>query len=101
MSEYSVEITESALAAIKAQTRYIAVDRQEPANAQRWLQQVWDAVDSLERWPVRAAKAEEDNYVAYEVRQLLVGSHLLLFSLDDDLHIVTIVGLRHVRRRLP
>ena len=48
------------------------------------LEQVWDAVDSLEHLPRRAAKAQEDEFVAYEVRQLVVGGHLLLFTIDDD-----------------
>ena len=70
-----------------------------PENAKRWLERVWDAVDSLEKLPRRAAKAQENDYVAYEVRQLVVDSHLLLFTVDDDKRTVWIVGLRHGHRR--
>ncbi|MCD4748091.1 MAG: type II toxin-antitoxin system RelE/ParE family toxin [Thermoanaerobaculales bacterium] len=98
MTKYTVELTDAALAAIAAQARYIAVEAKAPLNAKRWLEQVWDAVDSLERWPRRTAKAEEDAYLAYEVRQLIVGSHLLLFTVDDDRRTVWVVGLRHGHR---
>lgn len=98
MTRYAVELTDAALAAITAQTRYIAVEAQSPTNAERWLDQVWDAVDSLDQSPHRAVRAEEDAYVKYEVRQLVVGSHLLLFTVDDDQRKVWIIGLRHGHR---
>ena len=74
MKRYGVELTETARAQIARQARYIAVDAQAPVNAQRWLESVWDAVDSLERFPRRCARAEEDAYVAYGVRHLVIGS---------------------------
>ena len=84
MTKYSVELTDAAIDAIIVQARYIAVEALAPLNAQRCLEAVWDAVDSLEQWPRRAVLAEEDAYVSYEVRQLVVGGHLLLFTVDDD-----------------
>jgi len=98
MSEYSVEVTDAAFVAIRKHARYITVESQSPKNAERWLEQVWDAVDSLEHLPRRAAKAQEDEFLAYEVRQLVVGSHLLLFTIDDGERKVWVVGLRHGRR---
>lgn len=55
MTLYSVEITDSVMAAITAEARYIATDARAPLNAARWLEQIWDAVDSLERFPRRAS----------------------------------------------
>ena len=99
MTNYSVELTDAALAAITAQAHYIAVESQAPLNAERWLGRIWDAVDSLEQFPQRAAKAEEDAYAKYEVRRLVIDSHLLLFTIDDDRRKVWIIGLRHGHRR--
>ena len=98
MIDFSVEITDTAFVTIRKHARYIAVERQSPENAKRWLERVWDAVDSLERLPRRAAKAQEDEFLAYEVRQLVVGSHLLLFTIDDDQRKVWVIGLRHGHR---
>ena len=98
MRRYAVEVTASALDAIAEQARYIAVDAQAPLNAARWLEAIWDAAHSLERFPRRAPVAEEDAYVEYEVRQLVVGSHLLLFTVDDAQRKVSVLSLRHGRR---
>lgn len=55
-------------------------------------------MDSLEQWPRRAALAEESAYVEYEVRQFVVGRHLLLFTIDDDRRKVWVIGLLHGHR---
>ena len=98
MTRYEVALTEAALAAIRAQARYIAIEAEAPGNAARWLQRILDSVDSLEQWPRRAAKAEEDAFVEFEVRRLVVDSHLLLFTVDDEHRKVWIIGLRHGHR---
>ncbi len=98
MTEYSVELTDVARAAIISHAQYIAVDCQSPGNAERWLERVWNAIDSLGSLPRRGPLAEEDAHVEYEVRQLVVGSHLLLFTIDDGNRRVVIVGLRHGHR---
>lgn len=86
------------MAAITAQARYIAVETEAPRIAQLWLARIWDAVDSLEQWPLRTSKAKEDDYVGYEVRQLVVGNHLLLFTVEEERRTVWIIGLRHGKR---
>jgi plasmid stabilization system protein ParE len=50
---HTVEITDAAYDAIRAQARYIAVDCQAPLNASRWLKKVWDAIDGLAHMPAR------------------------------------------------
>ena len=46
MRRYAVEVTDTTAAAIVEQARYIAIDQQQPLNAQGWLESAWDAVDS-------------------------------------------------------
>ncbi len=98
MNAYAVELTATSRSAIADQARYIAVEEHAPLEAQRWLERIWDALDSLERWPFRAAHAEEDAFVSYEVRQLVIDSHLLLFTVSDEQRKVWIIGLRHGHR---
>jgi hypothetical protein len=98
MTEYSVEVTDAAFVAIRNHARYIATDAASPENSKRWLEHMWDTIDSLERLPRRAPLAEEDAFVDYEVRQLIVGSHFLLFTIDDARRTVWIIGLRHGHR---
>ena len=95
---YTVELTATAESSILEQAQYIAIEGQAPENARRWLERVWDAVDSLEHLPRRGVIAPEDKYLPYEVRMLVVGSHLILFTIDDDLRKVVVVGFRHSKR---
>lgn len=93
--KYRVETTDVARDLIREQARYIAVDRQAPLNAARWLEQVWDAVDGLEQMPARCPLAEEDGTKPYEVRRALVGDYVLLFTIDERARTVWIIGFRH------
>jgi plasmid stabilization system protein ParE len=92
---YRVEMTEAALDAIEEQARYIAVDRKSPLNAGKWLEKLWDTVDSLEFMPRRCPLAEEDAYRTYEVRRARVGDYLILFTIDEPAKTVWIIGFRH------
>lgn len=94
MTRYEVKLTDVALVAISQQARYIAAEQQQPQNAERWLQGVWDAVDSLEQLPTRAPLAAENDEVDYEVRHLIVGGSALLFTIDDTRDTVWVIALR-------
>ena len=98
MTRFRVEVTDTAMASIAAQAAYIAHDAHAPLGAQRWVDRVWKAVDSLREFPRRARRAEEDEYVDYEVRELVVGTHLILFRIDDERETVFVIGLRHGHR---
>lgn len=100
MKRYAVEVADAALAAIAEQARYLVEQGRSADTARRWLEGIWRAVDSLELWPLRASRAEEDDYVSYEVRRIIVGDQLLLFTVDEARQAVVIVGLRHGRRRV-
>ncbi len=94
MKKYTVEVTDDVKAAIRAQARYIALEKQEPISAQRWIESAWDAVDSLETLPKRCSLAEENEDVDYEVRQLSIGGPTLLLTVDDDRRIVWVIAMR-------
>lgn len=95
---YRVEVTPDALDAIRQHVRHIAVELRAPLNAERWLQRVWDAVDSLERFPRRCSLAPDNEQVTYEVRMQTVGDYLLLFTVDDETKTVWVLGFRHGSR---
>ena len=95
---YTVEFTDTALDAIRAQAQYIAIDCQAPVNARRWLEQVWDVIDGLEHMPQRHNLAPESDSKTYEVRRALVGDYLILFTINEDAHKVWVIGFRHGSR---
>lgn len=96
--KYTVEITDTAFELIRDEARYIAIERQSSLNASRWLEQVWDAIDGLEEMPNRHNVAPESTYKAYEVRRALVGNYLILFTIDEPMHKVWVIGFRHGSR---
>lgn len=96
--KYTVEITDAAFEAIRAQARYIAFDCHASLNAARWLEKVWDAVDGLEHMPQRHNLAAEDAHKSYEVRRALVGDYLILFTIDESAGKVWVIGFRHGSR---
>ncbi|HZL35163.1 MAG TPA: type II toxin-antitoxin system RelE/ParE family toxin [Tepidisphaeraceae bacterium] len=96
---YAVEITDVAFEAILGQARYIAVDRQAPLNARRWIEQVWDVIDDLEHMPARHNLAPEDAFKTYEVRRAVIGDYFILFTIDEDACKVWVIGARHGSRR--
>jgi plasmid stabilization system protein ParE len=97
--KYSVRLSRLVLAKIDAQARYIAVEAKAPLNARRWLQRIWDAVDSLAWSPKRAGFVTGGKLSKRGVRRMIVGRHLLLLKVDDERGIVWVVGLRHGHQR--
>jgi mRNA-degrading endonuclease RelE of RelBE toxin-antitoxin system len=67
-------------------------------NASRRLEQVWDVIDDLEHMPSLHNLAPENAFVSYEMRRALVGDYMILFTIDDDKHRVTVIGFRHGSR---
>jgi mRNA-degrading endonuclease RelE of RelBE toxin-antitoxin system len=96
--KYTVEVTKTAFELIQDQARYIAADCHAPLNASRWLEQIWDVVDGLESLPERHNFAPENDYKTYEVRRVLAGEYLILFTIDEPAKKVWVIGFRHGSR---
>lgn len=98
MKKYRVAITATARQAIDDQVAYIAEECLAPVNAAKWLGRVIQVIDGLSTLPTRFPFAEENAHRDYEVRRAIVGSHLLLFTINRRSRIVYIIGLRHGHR---
>ena len=92
---YEVRLTDQTRAAILGQADFIASVRHAPMNAERWLERVWDAIDSLAEWPRRYALAPENDTRPYDIRKIAVGDYLLVFTVDDESSRVWVIGFRH------
>ncbi len=92
--KFTVTVQPIAQGFIDDQVCYIAVENAEPQNAAAWLARVNDAIASLEFMPTRCSVAPENSYTTETIYMLPVDSHLLLFSVDEDVRMVKIVGFR-------
>jgi plasmid stabilization system protein ParE len=96
---YRVEVSAAALDSIREYVRFIAVKRKAPLSAERWLETINRAIDSLASFPTRCPLAPEDRLVSYEVRSRIVGDYLILSNVDEAAKKVYVIGFRHGRRR--
>lgn len=95
---YTVKIPVTVVEQITEYARFIAEQRRAPENAQRWLVRVYDSIDTLDRLPQRCGLAPENAHRPYEIRRLLIGQYLALFTIDDQKRVVHIIGFRHGHR---
>ena len=99
MSTFAVEVTPTAAQEIRAQAAYILEQSASPECTVQWLHRVRWAIESLTFMPHRGAWSREAHYIDKPVRQILVASHRVLYTVDDQRHKVIVVGFRHGRRQ--
>lgn len=95
---YAVKLTATVVDQVTRYARFIAEERQAPENALRWLERVYDAIETLDQSPHRCALAPENAHRPYEIRRLLIGRYLALFTIDEAKRVVHVIGFRHGQR---
>ena len=98
MKRYTVSVSPSAADRIADYGAFIAEQSASQTIAQRWVDQVYKTIETLDQIPRRFALAEEDPHVDCEVRRLLVGNYLACYTIDDEAKTVRVIGFRHGRR---
>jgi plasmid stabilization system protein ParE len=93
--KFRVEVSPPAVEDAIGAWRFIADDS--PAAADRWYHGLMQAIDSLDTHPRRCRRARESAEFDVEVRQLIYGSHRVLFSIQEDR--VLVLHIRHTARR--
>jgi len=76
---------------------YFRIREDSPTNAARWRRRLVDAIDSLEKFPLRHAIAPEAEAVGIELRQMMFGVYRVLHIVE--VNTVNIVTVRHGARR--
>ena len=95
--KYQVIVTPEAQAGIRESFLYIS--ERAPLNAARWIQSLFERIDTLEHFPTRCAFARERQYFEDEIRQLLFKSHRVIFWIDKPGKSVYVLFVRHAKRR--
>ena len=94
----TVVITDTAAADIADQFNYIRVDRKDMIYAERWLRELYAAIEGLEDF-AGYARARESDFLDVELRQRVFKSHRIVFSVDEARHQVVVHYVRHSARR--
>lgn len=101
MSEYSVEISPSALEDLRAIQTYIATELGSPIAAEKTVQRMLDVLKGLERLPLRnRALTTLDN--GQELRRAKSDNFLALYTvINNTVYVLGIVyGKSDVERRI-
>ena len=77
MKKYEVVLTPDAETGMISAFDYIY--EASPANAEKWLRDLYSRIHSLETFPARYARAREQEYFKVELRQLIFKSHRIVF----------------------
>lgn len=97
---YDVRVTDEVYDAMRRQAHFIATEQRAPRNAEKWLESMWDAIDSLEELPLRYPVAEPESAAAgFEIRKQTVGRHLVFYRVNEKQRIVDVLSLRHASQR--
>ncbi len=95
--EFSVEITQAALADAEGYVCFIRDDRQDPVAAEQWWNGLVDQILSLETLPRRCSIIPEQKYFEQEMRHLIYASHRIIFRIDEST--VTVLRIYHGARK--
>ncbi|MFM9958652.1 MAG: type II toxin-antitoxin system RelE/ParE family toxin [Phycisphaerales bacterium] len=93
--KHRVIIEAQAASDIREAARWIA-EQGAPLNAARWIDGIESAIDSLASMPERCPLAPESAAFDLAIRQLMFGSHRILFVAKSGL--VHVLHVRHGAR---
>jgi len=92
---YDVVISSEAKQALDDHIQFIAVEKDEPINASRWLKKALAAVDTLSVFPNRCPIAPESQYSKHTVRMLIVDTSSFLYRVDEANKTVRVTHFFH------
>ena len=89
MKQYTVQITDKALADMEEIYNYIAIQLQAPENAMGQYNRIAEAIEGLHVFPERAKLMESEPERTMGLRQLAVN-HYSVFYVIEDMQVIVI-----------
>lgn len=96
--EYTVTITDQALAHLEAIRDYISVVLKSKISAKRVLDTLEKEIKSLATFPGRIGLTEEEPWHSAGVHRMPVKKYLVYFIIDEHLRLVHILAVVYGRR---
>ena len=95
---YEVEVSEQADSDLREIFEYIAFELQSPENASGQIDRLEDQILSLHTMPERYRKYEKEPWKSRGLRILPVDNYVVLYILDSDKKVVTILRVMYAGR---
>ena len=100
MDKYKIKINPRAIRELDNIYEYIATEKQEPENAKGQVDRIKASILKLDTFPQSHQERNEGRYVGKGYRQLLIDNYIVIFRIDDDKKIVTVVTVQYQRRNI-
>lgn len=102
MKQYTVQITDKALADMEEIYNYIAIQLQAPENAIGQYNRIAEAIEELNMFPERVKLMESEPERGIGLRQLAVDNYSAFYVIENEKVIVTRVlySASHIEKRL-
>ncbi|MBQ6654301.1 MAG: type II toxin-antitoxin system RelE/ParE family toxin [Erysipelotrichaceae bacterium] len=98
MSYYEVIITDQALRDLEDIFEYIAVKFHSPSSAKKTIQNLFDAIRTLDMFPEGNRRYPEEPWRSRNLRVMTVGKYCVLYYPDNDNLIVRVSRVIYGRR---
>lgn len=100
MDKYKVQINPKAIRELNSIYNYIATDKLAPENAKGQLGRIKTAILKLDTFPQSHQERIEGGYAGKGYRQLLIDQYIVVFRIDEEKRIVTVVTVQYQGRNL-
>lgn len=95
---YRVVVSPRAVEEIEAYACYLSEVSGHVSVAERWVESVYDTLESLREMPDRYELAAENAWFEFTVRRILIGRYVAAYTVDHDTRVVRVLGFRHGAR---
>jgi len=98
MEIYRIQFTSRARQDLRDSYNYIKNELKEPAAAERFYLNIEKNIETLTTTPGRYAVIDDDRLIEREYRKLIVGNHIVFYSIDEENKTVMIKRILYARR---
>ncbi len=96
---YHLVVSPEAYEALDSFVEYIAVQKQSPLVATRWLEKAIAALQTLKNFPNQCPPAPENDQHPLTIRMLMVDRCLFLYRVDEKEKVVRVLDFRHASQQ--
>lgn len=98
MNNYTVMLYPRAYRDIDSIYAYIAMEKLAPENAKAQTDRIWDAIETLETFPMSHQDRQVGKYAGKGYKQLLIDNYVAIFKVDEQRKTVYVVTVQYQRR---
>ena len=100
MVKYHIKLYPRAYRDMEEIYRYIAIEKQVPANAKGQTDRIWKVIKNLEIFPDSHQDRLEGKYAGKGYKQLLVDNYMAIYKIDETEKTVYVITVQYQGRNM-